>query len=259
MFARITAFLYGSLCYLVFLATFIYAVGFIGNFAVPSSLDSAPRIPLAPAIATNLALLTLFALQHSIMARRWFKAIWTSLLPTSVERSTYVLLSSLALLLMFWKWQPIGGVVWNVENPVGRIALFASFALGWLIVLLSTALIDHFDLFGLRQVWFRLLNRPYSTPGFRTPFLYRYVRHPLYVGWIMVFWSAPLMTFAHLLFAVATTAYILVAIQFEERDLLRLHREYAEYRRRVPMLIPRASSYELPSAELSRPARPQFE
>ena len=259
MFARLFAFLYGLFCYLIFFATFLYAIGFIGNFAVPSSLDSAPRVPLATALITNILLLMLFALQHSIMARQWFKSAWTKLVPTSVERSTYVFFSSAALLLLFWKWQPIGGIIWHVENPIAHAALIASFALGWVIVLLSTALIDHFDLFGLRQVWFRLLNRPYTPPGFRTPFLYRYVRHPLYVGWILVFWSTSRMTSAHLLFALATTAYILVAIQFEERDLVRLHREYADYRRRVPMLIPSANSYQLPAAELPRQPRPQFE
>jgi methanethiol S-methyltransferase len=238
MFGRITAFVYGVVCYVAFFATFLYAIGFIGNFAVPKSIDSGPVVPLAIALGIDVALLGLFAVQHSIMARQWFKSAWTQIVPAPVERSTYVLFSSLALLLLFWKWQPIGGVIWSVENPMGRAALLAMYALGWLIVLAATFLINHFDLFGLRQVWFYLRGRFYTQLVFRTPGLYRYVRHPLYVGWLLVFWSAPVMTAAHLVFAIATTGYILIAIQFEERDLVRFHAEYAEYRRRVPMLIP---------------------
>jgi protein-S-isoprenylcysteine O-methyltransferase Ste14 len=176
------------------------------------------------------------------MARPWFKAAWTRIVPVPVERSTYVLFSSVALLLLFWKWQPMGGVVWNVRSAFGRLALDALFAVGWLTILAATFLINHFDLFGLRQVWLYLRGRPYTDIGFRTPGPYRYVRHPLYVGWLLVFWSAPVMTAAHLVFAIATTAYILVAIQFEERDLVRFHGEYAEYRRRVPMILPIGSS-----------------
>ncbi|HWR15706.1 MAG TPA: isoprenylcysteine carboxylmethyltransferase family protein [Terriglobales bacterium] len=238
MFGRITAFAYGVFCYLVFLATFLYAIGFIGNVAVPKSIDSGPLVALPVALAIDLALLTLFALQHSIMARQWFKAAWTRLVPSSVERSTYVLFSSAALLLLFWKWQPIGGVIWDVQNASGRMMLLALYALGWLIVLVATFLINHFDLFGLRQVWLNLRGHAYTPLKFRIPAFYRVVRHPLYVGWLLVFWSAPLMTVTHLVFAIATTGYILVAIQFEERDLLRIHGEYEEYRRRVPMLLP---------------------
>jgi protein-S-isoprenylcysteine O-methyltransferase Ste14 len=172
------------------------------------------------------------------MARQWFKRAWTRLVPASVERSTYVLFSSLALLLLFWKWEPMGRVVWNVESGVAQGFLFGLYAIGWLTVLAATFLINHFDLFGLRQVWLHLRGIPYTPLRFRTPGLYRVVRHPLYVGWLLVFWSAPLMTVAHLVFAIATTAYILLAIQFEERDLIRFHAEYAEYRRRVPMLLP---------------------
>ena len=242
MLGRVTAFSYGVACYLVFLATFLYAIGFLGNFEVPKAIDSRPQSPFTQALAINTLLLGLFALQHSVMARPWFKAAWTRIVPTAVERSTYVLFSSLALLLLFWKWQPMGGVIWNVGSAPGRFALDALFALGWLTVLITTFLINHFDLFGLRQVWLHLLGRTYTEIGFRTPGPYRYVRHPLYVGWLLVFWSAPVMTSAHLVFAIATTLYILVAIQFEERDLVRFHREYAEYRRRVPMILPVGSS-----------------
>jgi protein-S-isoprenylcysteine O-methyltransferase Ste14 len=222
----------------MFLATFLYAIGFIGNFVVAKSIDSGPQVALPVALAIDFALLTLFALQHSVMARQWFKAMWTRIVPSSVERSTYVLFSSVALLVLFWKWQPIGGLVWSVQNPSGRIVLLAMYALGWFIVLLATFLINHFDLFGLRQVWLHIRGQAYTPLKFRTPALYRIVRHPLYVGWLLVFWSAPKMTVAHLLFAIATTGYILVAIQFEERDLVRIHGEYEEYRRRVPMLLP---------------------
>jgi len=250
MFSRITAFLYGVVCYLVFFATFLYAIGFLGNFGVPKSIDSGPQSPFLLALAINTALLGLFALQHSVMARPWFKSAWTRIVPAPVERSTYVLFSSVALLLMFWKWQPMGVVIWNVESTAGRLALNALFAAGWLTVLAATFLINHFDLFGLRQVWLYLSRRPYTHLEFRTPGLYRYVRHPLYVGWLLVFWSAPVMTAAHLVFAIATTAYIFIAIQFEERDLVRAHAEYAEYRRQVPMILPIGSSRERAASKL---------
>jgi methanethiol S-methyltransferase len=242
MLSRITAFVYGVVCYLAFFATFLYAVGFIGNFGVPKSMDSGPQVPFTHALLVNALLLGVFAVQHSVMARKGFKKVWIKVVPAPVERSTYVLFSSLALILMFWKWQPMGGLVWNVENYYGRVALTAIFALGWLIVLVATFLINHFDLFGLRQVWLHLTGKPYTGLKFHTPGLYRLVRHPLYVGWLMVFWAAPTMTAAHLVFAVATTAYIFIAIQLEERDLVQLHPEYAEYRRRVPMIIPIGSA-----------------
>lgn len=239
MLKRITFFIYGSFSYLIFLATFLYAVGFIGNFGVPTTLDGAARDSLAVALAIDVGLLTLFAMQHSIMARKWFKEWWTRIVPKPLERSTYVLFSSLALILLFWQWRPLGGVVWSIEDPIGQLVLRSLFIFGWALVLVSTFLINHFDLFGLRQVWFYLRGRPYTALQFGTPGPYRLVRHPLYVGWLFAFWSTPTMTFAHLLFSIATTGYILIAIQFEERDLAREHGEsYEAYRRSVPMLIP---------------------
>lgn len=259
MVSRITAFLYGVVCYLAFLATFLYAIGFIGNFGVPKSIDSGPHRPFTYALAVNAALLGLFAVQHSVMARQWFKRAWTRIVPAPVERSTYVLFSSLALLLLFWKWEPMGRAIWNVKSDTGQLLLFSLYAIGWLIVLVATFLINHFDLFGLRQVWVHLRGIPYTPLRFRTPFLYRLVRHPLYVGWLLVFWSAPMMTVAHLVFAIATTAYILLAIQFEEWDLIRMHAEYAEYRRRVPMILPFGSRSGREVASVPRRAATELE
>lgn len=238
MIKRIGFFVYGVVCYAVFFATFLYAIGFIGGFAVPTTLDGPARGPLARGIAINVALLGLFAVQHSVMARKWFKDRWTRIVPPPLERSTYVLFSSVALILLFALWQPLGGSVWSVEEPLARAVLLSLFAFGWTLVLVSTFLINHFDLFGLRQVWLFLRNRPYTQLRFGTPGPYRLVRHPLYVGWFFAFWMTPTMTWAHLLFALATTAYILIAIQFEERDLVREHPEYAEYQKTVPMLVP---------------------
>ena len=236
---RIVAFVYGIACYGVFFATLLYAIGFLGNFGVPKSIDSGPNGFIFTALVVDGALLALFALQHSIMARPWFKRVWTRVVPESVERSTYVLFSSCALLFLFWQWLPIGGVIWRIEAGIARIAILALYAAGLLIVLISTFLINHFDLFGLRQVYLYLMGRKYTHLEFRTPFFYRYVRHPLYVGWLLTFWSAPIMTVAHLFFAVMTTAYILLAIRFEEADLVSAHGEkYRRYRKQVPMLIP---------------------
>ena len=236
---RILTFIYGIASYLVFLATFVYAVGFIGNFLTPTALDAAPTKPLGVALLINLGLLTLFAVQHSVMARPAFKRIWTKLIPEPAERSTYVLFSSLALILMFWAWEPMGGMIWHVESTLGQALLYTGYAFGWGLVFVSTWLISHFDLFGLRQVWLNLRGVPYTQLPFRTPSLYRLVRHPLYVGWLFAFWCTPTMTVAHLIFAVMTTAYILVAIQLEERDLVKHLKGYAAYRKQVPMLIPR--------------------
>lgn len=239
MLKRILVFGYGVISYAIFFATFLYAIGFVGDLFVPRTIDGAPGVPLWEALLVNLGLLALFAVQHSVMARPAFKRWITRYIPQAAERSTYVLLSSLALILLFGNWEPMGGVIWQVQDPVGQGLLYGAFAFGWGLVLLSTFLINHFDLFGLRQVWLFLIGRPYTPLVFKTPALYRVVRHPLYVGWLFAFWATPVMTVAHLVFAVMTTAYILIAIRLEERDLMDAHPEYAGYRRRVPMLIPR--------------------
>ncbi|MEA5535546.1 methanethiol S-methyltransferase [Crocosphaera sp. XPORK-15E] len=236
---RIFVFLYGVISYIIFLVTFVYALGFVGNIIVPKSIDSAAQISFLPALLIDILLLGIFALQHSVMARKEFKNWWTKLIPQPIERSTYVLFSSLALLLLFWQWQPLGGVIWNINNLWGQIILLSLFGLGWLIVLVSTFLINHFDLFGLRQVYLYLQGKNYTYLEFKTPAFYKYVRHPLYVGWLLAFWLTPKMTVTHLLFAIMTTLYILIAIQLEETDLLEIHGEtYEKYRREVPMLIP---------------------
>ena len=235
---RKTIFVYGTLSYVACLATFLYAAGFIGNFGVPKSMDSPADGPWQTALLIDVGLLSLFALQHSIMARPAFKRLLTRIVPAPAERSTYVLASSLALLLLFWKWRPLGGTVWHVQNSLGASLLYAAYGFGWALVLLATFVINHFDLFGLRQVWLQLQGRPQSGLKFATPWLYRMVRHPLYVGWITVFWSTPAMTVTHLLFALMTTAYIFAAIRLEERDLMAIHPEYIDYRRQVPMIVP---------------------
>ena len=239
MFKRIATFIYGVISYLLFLGTFLYAIGFIGNLVVPKSIDSGRTGSLSEALLIDAGLLTLFAVQHSLMARPWFKRAWTRLVPQPAERSTYVLLSSVALLLLFWQWQPIGGVVWSIEQPVIQMVIYALYATGWLLVLAATFLINHFDLFGLRQVFLFLIGRPYTQLKFGTPILYRHVRHPLYLGWLFAFWSTPVMTVAHLVFAIATTAYIFVAIQLEEKDLVDAYGDqYRRYKQTVPMIIP---------------------
>jgi protein-S-isoprenylcysteine O-methyltransferase Ste14 len=238
--SRIAIFAYGILSYLFFLAVFLYGIGFIGGFLTPTSLDGVPTSSLGHALTVDLSLLAAFAIQHSGMARPAFKRWWKRYVPEAAERSTYVLLSSLALAAMYIFWQPIGGVVWSASGGLARNIVIGLYLFGWLLLLYTTFLIDHFDLFGLKQVWRRLSNKTYRDPVFRTPSLYKVVRHPLYIGWLMIFWAAPTMTAAHLLFALATTAYILIAIQFEERDLVSAFgNTYADYRARTPMLIPR--------------------
>lgn len=242
---RLVVFVYGLACYAAFFATYLYAVGFLENVGVMKSIDSGPQVPLWQALLVDSALLALFAVQHSVMARPWFKKAWTQIVPTAAERSTYVLFSSAALAVLFWQWQPIGGTLWDMTGTMGQYLMWGGFTIGNVIILASTFLINHFDLFGLRQVWLYLRGQEYTHLPFATPFFYQYVRHPLYVGWLLVFWCTPVMTAAHLLFAMMTTAYILMAIRWEERDLVTVHGEnYTRYQKSVPMLIPTAKAPE---------------
>lgn len=231
--------LYGVVAYVIFFATFCYAVGFVSALIVPKHIDSVPQSPLSFALLVNAGLLSLFALQHSIMARPAFKRWWTQFVPEPIERSTYVLLASLCLILLFWKWEPVGGVIWQVESEAWQFVLRSLCLAGFGIVLVSTFLINHFDLFGLRQVWFFFTGKRYEQLSFRTPFFYKYVRHPLYLGFMIAFWATPVMTAAHLFFAVMTTLYMLTAIQFEESDLIKHYgTRYLDYKQSAPMLIP---------------------
>ena len=254
---RFLVLIYGLVSYFVFLGVFLYLAGFLGNLWVPRSIDSAPVGPLWQALLIDTLLIAMFGVQHSVMARPAFKRWWTKFVPTPIERSTYVMCTNAALILLFAFWQPIGGMIWDVQQPIAQGALYALFALGWLIVLITTFLINHFDLFGLRQVWLYFKGTPYTHIGFRAPGPYRFVRHPLYVGWIMAFWATPTMTLTHLVFAAGMTTYILVAIPFEERNLVTFHgRPYDDYRRKVPMLIPGLGSRDGKPLEEASPALP---
>lgn len=250
---RLAVFAYGLVSYLVFFLTFVYAVGFMGNLYVPKSIDSAARMSFLPALVIDALLLLAFAVQHSVMARPAFKEVLTRFIPAAAERSTYVLCSSLLLIALFAYWQPIGGVVWNFTNPMVRNAINVVFGFGFALVFVATLLINHFDLFGLRQVALYLARKPYTYLEFRTPLFYRYVRHPLYVGWFIAFWATPTMTGAHLVFAVLTSAYMLTAIRWEERDLVSIHgSKYQDYQKRVPKLIPSLAPYRAPQGRVMR-------
>jgi protein-S-isoprenylcysteine O-methyltransferase Ste14 len=241
MMGRGIAFLYGIVCYAIFFLTFLYLIGFLSNLLVPRSIDVGPAAATLTALTINFALIAMFGIQHTVMARPGFKEKWTKIVPISVERSTYVLLSSLILILLFWQWRPMTGqVIWEAEAAWAQYLAWAVLFGGFGIVLLSTFIIDHFDLFGLKHVWLNLRQKVYTHPNFKVTFFYKFVRHPLYVGWIMAFWGTPQMTVGHLLLAVGMTAYILIAIRYEERDLVQiLGDDYAQYREKVPMLIPR--------------------
>jgi protein-S-isoprenylcysteine O-methyltransferase Ste14 len=250
--SRFGIFLYGVSSYALSMVVFVYATGFIGGFITPTMLDGPPRQPLGTALGLDIGLVMLFALQHSIMARPAFKRWWTRFVPEAAERSTYVLLSSLAMLAIFVFWSPLGGVIWQLSDGLGRQLVIGVYLLGWLLLFYTTFLIDHFDLLGLKQVWRHVARQQYRPPRFYTPSLYKLVRHPLYIGWLTIFWAAPTMTSSHLLFAVLTTAYILIAIPLEEHDLVEAFgADYTTYRQRTPMLVPRlrGSQHAVSSAE----------
>jgi protein-S-isoprenylcysteine O-methyltransferase Ste14 len=235
----LVAMLYGIVAYLLFLVTILYAMAFVANLPVPKTIDSGLPGPFTPSVIINVLLLGLFAVQHSVMARPAFKRWWTRLVPPAVERTTFVLFASLALLLLYWQWRPMTDIIWSVTNPLGAITLEATSWIGWAVVFASTFMINHFELFGLRQVLARLLRQELPQAKFKTPMLYKSVRHPIYLGFLIAFWATPTMTAGHLLFAIATTGYILIGIWLEERDLIALFGDqYRRYREQVSMLIP---------------------
>jgi methanethiol S-methyltransferase len=246
--------LYGVVAYLLFLGSFLYCIAFVGDFPVPKAIDTGEAGPLAPALTTDILLLGVFAVQHSVMARPGFKHWWTQFVPKPVERTTFVLLASLALLLLYWQWRPIMQPVWSMTDPFGVVVMRTIFWSGWAIVFISTFLINHFELFGLHQVYARLRGRALPPPTFKTPLLYKQVRHPLYLGFVLAFWATPTMTVGHLLFAIATTGYILIGIYFEERDLIAVYGDqYRRYREQVSMLIPLPKRKRVGSAEAASP------
>ncbi|MCB0632527.1 MAG: isoprenylcysteine carboxylmethyltransferase family protein [Saprospiraceae bacterium] len=237
--SRILFLIYAGFNYLTFLVAFSYAIGFVTNLLVPKAIDGVPQVPLSAAIINNLTLLAIFAVQHSVMARPKFKQWWTRIIPAPIERSTYVLFSNLALILLMWKWEPMGGVIWSVSSPLVSGLLTALSLLGFAILIASTFMVDHWDLFGLRQVWAYFTGKTYTPPKFKTAYLYKYVRHPLYLGFVIGFWAAPTMTVTHLIFTVMCTGYILVGIYLEEKDLTSYFGDtYRNYKKRIPMLIP---------------------
>ncbi|MGI9292856.1 MAG: methanethiol S-methyltransferase [Pseudomonadales bacterium] len=236
---RIFGFLYGVICYTAGMASLVYAALWVGNFWLPTTLDSAPTMPFAHALLINLGLLGLFSLQHSGMARPAFKQRWTKIIPASVERSTYVLTSAVAIVVMMYFWQPLGISIWEIENVTLKTLVYALYAVGWGLLVTSTFWLNHFDLFGLRQVWLNLRGKPYVHLPFKTPALYNKIRHPLYVGWLTLMWATPTMTVSHFVFAAGSTIYILLAITWEERDLVNCLPEYRDYQQRVPKLVPR--------------------
>src|SRR6516162_7249499 len=239
---------YGAAAYLLFLAAFLYLVGFVGNIVVPRSVDHGLSAPIGLAVPINVALVALFGVQHSVMARPAFKRWWTRFVPSSIERSTYVVVASAVLVLLYWQWRTIPAIIWDVRQPAGRLTVWAVFWLGWAIALASTVMVSHFDLFGLRQVYLAWRGKPYTHIGFHARFLYRLVRHPLMLGFLIAFWAAPTMTAGHLLFSIAMTGYILIAVQLEERNLVAaLGDQYRNYRRDVPMLVPLARSHRHPT------------
>lgn len=236
---RMLVLLYGIIAYAIFFLTFLYLIGFLGNAIVPKSIDSGPATATALAVLINVLLMSLFGIQHSVMARPAFKKRWTRVVPAPIERSTFVLLASLILVLLYWQWRPLTQVVWDVQAVWGQYLIWGLFAAGFLLVLLSTFVIDHFDLFGLRQVLLNMRREAYTHPGFKVTYFYRFVRHPLYSGFLLAFWATPHMTLGHLLFSVATTGYIFIGVFLEERDLAAHHGStFEQYRREVPMIVP---------------------